>query len=190
MHEFQRGKIISKNDNLNLRIDDFYSYNGQIKKMEIEAKDGVINFDNKTPHSILLDTTISYLYNNKEKREKFGVYEEKILLNGFHTPEINSASYIASLGEVVSLYFEIPEEEKIGTRYEGTDLTRSLMLYLPENKEFSDNQKSYLQDLDIDVEIFGLVYAGKSIDDIEVFSSYDAREEFEYLKEEMKSACK
>ena len=190
MHEFKRGEIISKNENLDLIIEDFYIYNGQIKRMNVEIKDGVINFDNKTPHPILLDTVISYFYNDKAKREKFGVYEEKILLNGFHTPEINSASYIASLGEVVSLYLEILEEEKIGTKYEGTGLTRSLMLYLPENKEFNDNQKEYLKELDVDVEMFGLAYAGKSIEDIEVFSSYDAREEFECLKEEMKSASK
>ena len=190
MRKFQKGSIISKNGNLNLKIDDFYVYRDQVRKMNIEIKDGIIIFDNETPHPILLDTIICYLYDDKEKRKKFGVLDQKILINGFHTPEINSACYIASLGEIVSLYLEIPEEEKMGTKYEGTGLTRSLMLYLPENMDFSDNQKAYLQDLDVDVEIFGLAYAGNSIDDVEVLSGYDAKEEFEYLKEEMKSARK
>ena len=43
MHEFKRGEIISKNENLDLIIEDFYIYNGQIKRMNVEIKDGILS---------------------------------------------------------------------------------------------------------------------------------------------------
>lgn len=186
MFKFKRGTIITKDENLNFYHEEYYQYNGQLNKLEIYAENGVVYFDTTTPHPILLDCYINLLYKNKGKeKEEFGVIKDKIMINGFHTPEINSASFLASQGNVVVLYLEIPEEEKIGSKYEGTGLTRSMMIYMPEDKDFTSLQESYITNLDTNVEVLGVAYAGKSIDDVEVFSGYDARDEMDFLKEDI-----
>ena len=186
MYNYKRGAIISRDETLDFHHREYYKHDGLFGELDIVADDGVVVFDNKTPHPLLLKAYINKIYSDKkEEQEKFGFISERLMLNGFHTPEINLASFIASQGDVVILYLEIPEEEKKGSKYEGTGLTRSMMIYMPENRKFTELQENCLSKLDIDVEILGVAYVGETIDDVEIFSSYDAKEEMEYLKEEI-----
>lgn len=145
MRKFDRGLILSKKyDNESLKRKVPAIYKGHDCEVLLEVKDNIIHFDENVFHEIQLPIILKYLY-TEESGLEWTFYNLKIShINknakgnriGFHLKEMIYSSFFASLGEIVILSCELEENHGM-----------SLLLFVPEDLDFTEKQKSELKSL-------------------------------------------
>ena len=175
--KYYRGMIVL-NNNMNkvnykrLSIKDCIS-----KSFEITTNNGIISFSGNMPHCVILNTIINRLDYEEEKKQ-FGYFFENVNFQGFNKDELQMALFLASMGNVIDLMSleKHEKEEKIVSR----------MLFFPQDKSLLENQQEYIERIAVENYPFAIAYAQNYIESSEVFASFDAKEELEYLRENCK----